>query len=411
VVVEGDVAKVWEARPDGSYGLNFWWLFSSTFALNFSANLFVLYPLQLVTFGANSTAIGAIVGTWSLASLCARPGAGPLIDRIGRRNTATRALALDVLVLALYMPIDSIGWHVYAVRALHGAVEGTARVALFALVYDILPKGREGRAMATFSLCGMGPAAVAPYCGEMLIRHFGFGAFFAAIIVVTAASAFLVSKLPVEQLYRRSTHPAGSAHSARGYRDLLVDSRLLPLWIVTLLFALAISSRLSFVAAFAYQRGVTQVGTYFAIYAVFGMAVRVFTGRLMDRVGLERILVPSMVLLAIGLGLIGATGHVQMLDAAGVVGGIGHGLLYPALSAMVIARTEIGATGRSSSIYQSLYDIGAMVGPYGLGAIAGLIGYAPMFVVSGALALVGALVFLAGDPNAGIRRTGWAPEP
>jgi MFS family permease len=132
----------------------------------------------------------------------------------------------------------------------------------------------------------------------------------------------------------------------------VIDSRLLPLWIVTLLFALAISSRLSFVAPFAYRSGVTQVGTYFASYAVFGMAVRVFTGRLMDWVGLERILVPSLMVLAIGLGLIGATGHVKMLDAAGVVGGIGHGLLYPALSAMVIARTEIGATGRSSSIYQ-----------------------------------------------------------
>ena len=54
MVGEVDV-KVWEAQPGGSYGLNFWWLFCSTFALNFSANLFVLYPLQLVAFGASST--------------------------------------------------------------------------------------------------------------------------------------------------------------------------------------------------------------------------------------------------------------------------------------------------------------------------------------------------------------------
>ena len=178
--------------------------------------------------------------------------------------------------------------------------------------------------MATFSLCGMGPAAVAPYCGEILIRQFGFGAFFAAIIMVTAASAFLVSKIPSEQSSHHETPPAFSTDRTRGYRQLLVDSRLLPLWIVTLLFALAISSRLSFVAPFAYQRGVTRVGTYFAIYAVFGMAVRIFTGRLMDSVGLERILVPSMMVLAIGLGLIGATGQVEMLDAAGVVGGASH---------------------------------------------------------------------------------------
>jgi hypothetical protein len=50
-------------------------------------------------------------------------------------RTATRLLAHDVLVLMLYPQVHALGWHLYAVRALHGAVEGTARVALFALVY------------------------------------------------------------------------------------------------------------------------------------------------------------------------------------------------------------------------------------------------------------------------------------
>jgi len=390
--------------PSHSYGRNFWLLFCSTFALNFSANLFVLYPLQLVKFGASSTAIGAIIGAWSLASLAARPAAGPLIDRLGRRTTASYLLAFDGLVIALYTLVHSIGWHLYAVRALHGAVEGTARVALFALIYDMLPKGREGRAMATFSLCGMGPAAVAPYCGEILIGKFGFGAFFAAVIAVTAASALLVAKISADPQPPRDLSLPLSAADTKSYGQLLLDARLRPLWIVTLLFALAISSRLSFVAPFAYQRGIARVANYFAIYAITGMAVRVVSGRLMDRVGLERTLAPSMMTLAVGLALIGAIGHFGMLDLAGAVGGLGHGYLYPALSAMVIARTEIAATGRSASIYQSLYDIGAMVGPYGLGAIAGLSGYGPMFVVSGALALVGAVYFVCADPEARFRR-------
>src|SRR5487761_1603986 len=36
------------------YGRSFWLVFWSTFALNSSSNLFVLYPLQLVHFGAAS---------------------------------------------------------------------------------------------------------------------------------------------------------------------------------------------------------------------------------------------------------------------------------------------------------------------------------------------------------------------
>lgn len=394
VAVDGAAAESVEAQAGITYGRSFWLLFGATFALNFSANLFVLYPLQLVKFGASAETIGAIVGAWSLASLLARPGAGQLIDRAGRRNSATWLLTLDVLVILLYTRIHSLGWHVYAVRAVHGAVEGTARVALFALVYDLLPKGREGRAMATFSLCGMGPAAVAPFCGELLIRHFGFDAFFAGVIVVTGASALLISRIPSDPPIHRVPNPDGGARRSPGYVKLLSDTRLMPLWIVTLLFSLSISSRLSFVAPFAYERGISQVGTYFAIYAILGMAVRIFTGRLMDSYGLERTLAPSMIVLALGIAMIGATGHYGMLDVAGAVGGIGHGYLYPALSAMVISRTEIGATGRSSSIYQSLYDIGAMVGPYGLGAIANVAGYGPMFVISGALAAIGAAYFV-----------------
>ena len=382
------------AHP-ASYSRSFWFLFASTFALNFSLNLFVLYPLQLVDFGATSTAIGAIVGLWSLASLLARPAAGPLIDHMGRRNTAARLLALDTAIILLYMPIHAIGWPVYAVRAMHGAVEGTARVALLALVYDLLPKGREGRAMATFSLCGMGPAAIAPYCGEVLIHRFGFNAFYAAVLAATAASAFLVSMIPADPPPHHGQQRAPAA--AKTYLQLLFDRRLMPLWIVTILFALAISPRLSFVAPFAYQRGVGRVWTYFAVYSVTGMAVRILTGRMMDSFGLERTLAPSMATLGFGIALIAGTGHHDLLDIAGVAGGIGHGYVYPALSAMVIARTDLGATGRSAGIYQSLYDIGAMLGPYSLGAIAASLGYAPMFIISGALAIAGAAYFLLAD--------------
>ncbi len=392
-----------KAAPGQSYGRNFWLLFGATFALNFSANLFVIYPLQLVAFGASASVIGAIIGVWSLASLAARPASGPLIDRFGRRSTATCLLALDVLVIVLYLPVRSIGWHIYAVRALHGAVEGTARVALFALLYDLLPKGREGRAMAIFSLCGMGPAAVAPYCGEIITAKFGFAAFFVAVIIVTAAASLLVSIIPSDMPHDNLRLGAAPGDS-KNYAQLILDPGLMPLWIVTLLFSLSISSRLSFVAPFAYQRGITQVGTYFAIYAIIGVAVRLLSGRVLDRFGLERTLAPSMIVLAAGIALIGGAGHFKMLDLAGAVGGLGHGYLYPALSAMVIARTEIGATGRSSSIYQSLYDIGAMVGPYALGAIAGASGYAPMFAVAGALALVGAFYFIAADPSLRMRR-------
>jgi MFS family permease len=382
----------------GAYSRAFWLVFWASFALNSVSNLFVLFPLWIVDRGGTAGVIGAIIGTGSLAALASRPAVGVLIDRRGRRWTATSFLLLDAVAIALYLPLHSISASVFVVRAIHGAIEGTARVALFAMVYEMLPLGREGEAMSIFSLSGMVPAALGPVVGEQLIRSLGFGAFFVLAIALMLAGAQISSAVvePVE----RTDVSAGTPPEAPGYSSLLSDRAMLPLWIVTLLFALAISSRLSFVAPYAYQEGVRRVGWYFAIYSIAGVVVRLRGGRWMDRIGLTRALLPSLIVLAVGLALIAGAGISGVLDVAAVIGGIGHGYLYPALSALVIARTPAQATGRSSSIYASLYDFGAMAGPYALGVVASQWGYGLMFIVSGIIALVGGIYFAGAEPAA-----------
>jgi len=379
------------------YGRDFWLVFFASFALNSCSNLFALFPLWVVDLGGGAGTIGAIVGTGPMFALLARPYVGTAIDRRGRKATSFWFLALDAIALALYLPIHSLGWPIYVVRGIHGAVEGTARVALFAMVYDLLPEGRQGEGMSIFSLCGMGPAAIAPLFGEMLIRHVGFTAFFLTAMLLVAVGAMLTMLLPDD---RRKPH--GEQHEApRGpsYLALMRDAKLQPLWVVTLLFSLAISSRLSFVAPFAYQKGIATVGGYFFIYSLVAVATRLVGSRIMDRVGLGRVLVPALVILAIGMALIAGAGHVGVLAIAAAIGGLGHGYLYPALSALVITRTDANAMGRSSSIYTSLYDAGTMAGPYLLGIVGEYFGYGPLFIVSGAIALIGAAYFVAMEPQ------------
>jgi MFS family permease len=311
-----------------------------------------------------------------------------------------RFLMFDAVATVLYLAVGSLGWPMYFVRVLHGAIDGTARVALFAFVYDILPAGRQGEAMATFSLCGMIPAALAPMAGEELIRRGGFGAFFAVACGLCVVAAYAARRFPDDRPARGPG--AAIVSEGPGYPALLADRALLPFWIATLLFALAISSRTSFVAPFAYERGIERVGWYFAIYSSVGAALRVVSGRSIDRIGLERMLAPSFAVLALGLAAIAFTGYSGMLNLAALIGGIGHGYVYPVLSALVIARTQPNAIGRSSSIYASLYDLGGFAGPYLLGAIASGAGYGPMFAVSGALAL-GAAAYLVSVERLGRR--------
>ncbi|MGH7924164.1 MAG: MFS transporter [Candidatus Binatus sp.] len=387
------------------YSRTFWIVFSAQFALNMVMNSFVMFPVELARMGASATVIGIVVSIGWMAALLARPACGVAIDRYGRRSIALVFLLLDAAATLAYIPLQSVGLPMYSVRAIHGAVDGVARVALFAMVYDVLPEAGRGQAMATFSLCGQITAGIAPIAAEEVIRLSGFELFFMLAAVLCIVSALFVFFLPADHQVPATGGTPSLSASAPAYRSILTDHTLSPLWIVTLLFAFGISSRLSFITPFAYERGVARIGIYFLIYSVVAVSLRIFGARVIDRVGFSRMLLPSMLALAAGLALIARLGSPGMLELAALLGGIGHGYLYPALSALIIERTPINAIGRASSIYTSLYDFGYMTGPYLLGAIATGFGYPAMFIVSGAMLLAGAIFYLLFEPvldNAGI---------
>jgi MFS family permease len=388
-----------KAVRDGIYSRNFWLVFGATFAANAALSILVLFPLFIVRLHGSAATIGAVIGTSSLAALLTRPAASAAIATRGHRWTALWFLVANAIAMPLYIPLNSI-WTIYAVTALNGFANGTARVALFAMIYEILPEGRQGEAMATFSLTGQLPALFAPLLGEAILKRWGFGAYFCSSAALFMLGAAMVAMMPDDRLRRPQAATRGTTapQLESSYSALLFDPALLTFWIVTLLFGMAITSRASFIAPFAYAQGVRDVGWYFMIYAVLAVIVRA-SGRTMDRVGVERTLAPSLALLGIGLGLLALTGHTGILYLAAALGGLGHGFAYPAISALVIKQTQARAMGRASTIYTSVWDLSSMAGPYLFGVTAHNLGYGPMFIMAGGLSLAAAIYFVAVQPR------------
>lgn len=358
-------------------------MFGANFALNFAASMFVMLPAFVMRLGGGAAQIGAVIAAGGVAALAVRPLNGVGVDRLGARWVAVRFLILDALATALYLPLGSLRWPIYAVRAVHGALDGTARVALFAMVYELLPQGRRGQAMATFTLCSMIPAALGPAMGEEIIAYFDFNWFFIASAALCLISAAIALRLPARRGPLR-TEPAAQTPAA-GFAAMLRDRALMPLWAVALLWSIALASR-TFVIPFAYQQGIARVGWYFMLYCGVAVVLRLFAPGLLDRVGLKRIVAPSLVLTAAGLALLAFTGRLGMLALAALAGGVGHAYFYPALVAQVVGHTRAEQMGRSSAIFNSLMDLGGMAGPYALGLMAGAAGYGPMFWAAAALA-------------------------
>jgi MFS family permease len=374
------------------YTRDFWFVFAANFALNLATSIFVMLPAFVMHLGGGAASIGAVIAVAGVAALAVRPLNGIAVDRFGTHGVAVRFLILDALATALYIPLGSLRWPIYAVRVIHGAIDGTARVALFAMAYELLPQGRQGQAMATFTLCSMIPAAIGPIMGEEIIAVSGFGWFFISAAALCLISAGIASRAPARRRAPADRNTHQSAPTA-GFGELIRNRELMPLWIITVLWSFALASR-TFVIPFAYQEGVARVGWYFMLYCGVAVILRVFGPGVLDRVGLSRMVAPMLVLTAIGLGLIAFTGRFAMLYVAAIAGGIGHGYFYPALCAQVIGHTRAEQMGRSSAIFTSLLDLGGMAGPYALGVMAGATGYAPMFLVSAAVSIVAAIYYV-----------------
>jgi predicted MFS family arabinose efflux permease len=389
--------------PDSLYSRDFWLVSAATFALNVALNFFVLLPVFIVRLGGHANTIGVIIASAGLAALIARPGASFAVDRRGRRWTAMSFLILNAFAMAAFIPVHSLGWPIYLVSGLNGIANGTARVALFAMVYPLLPRGREGKAMAIQSLSGQGPASFGALLGEAIMRHFGFTALFAAAASLCLFAAITIAIVSQDTPQAHHAAPPSAAKDAGGYVALLRSRALMPLWIATFCFGFAISSRASFIAPFAYRQGIASIGVYFTLYGVVAVFVRL-SGSLMDRFGFDRMIAPSFAVMGVGIALVALTGHIGMLEIAALIGGLGHGFAYPLLSAMVIRDTPAGHGSRVSSIYMSMWDLSGMMGPFMLGIIAHFAGYATMFVLAGTIAM-GAAVYLEAT------RRSWGRDP
>ena len=92
----------------------------------------------------------------------------------------------------------------------------------------------------------------------------------------------------------------------------------------------------SFSALFADDLHITPRSVFLSSMAASMLVGRLTIGRALDRIGHRKVLLPVLVMPAIGLLLLGFTYGPVMFVTSGVVFGAGFGLMYPAFAAYVM---------------------------------------------------------------------------
>ena len=352
----------------------------TSFSLPFS-----VLPRYASAAGASSAGAGLVTAMLLLGTVAAELAAPALMRRFEFRSLlAAGLLLLGVPALALLTGGGLAG--LVTVSVVRGFGFGLSTVLTSALTAELLPADRRGEGLGLYGVAAMAPEVIALPAGVWLADHYGIG----LVVVLTAASALIpaavLRRLPAGLGRQMTARPgAGSGRSDGLLAGLRRGGQLRSFLIFasSTVAAGVIASFLPLAAGVA--SNIVVVGLL--VQALMATITRWWAGRLGDRHGHARLLVPALTVAAAGMiTMIGLSSPVAVIVGMCLFGA-GFGVCQNATLALMIDRMP-ASTGTASALWNLAYDAGYGAGPAAFGLFVGHIGFPVAFAITGALMLV-----------------------
>jgi MFS family permease len=355
-----------------------------------------------VAIGGSPADTGLSSWVFALAALLARPLAGVLVDRWGRKPVLLLGAALFGSGPLLYgwtsgiaqaVPIaaaDSIQL-LFGARVIHGAGMALFSTAYQAFVADLLPPGRYGEGLGLANVATIVTMVAAPPLGEWVVREVGFGTLFLILGAAGGVGVLVALTLPGRGHDGRVSGPRLSTEQtglAWALREPGVRVGALGMAVLGVPFGAFVT----FLPLLAEARGLGGTGWIFAAYALVSSLVQPMAGRIADRWGAER---TSLVGLGLtGLSAVGLAVGDSRWVLVGLAGlfGMGYGAARAGLDACVQGSVGPALRGSAAAIQYTTFDLLVGLGGWGLGWLAGVAGYGMMYIVDGGITLLGTMV-------------------
>lgn len=338
--------------------------------------------------GRTDDEAGLLVTAFLVSAILMRPFSGKLLDLYGKKRLLFISLLLYLVCTILYLVFKEFTV-LLGLRFFQGIWFSIATTAAGALAADIIPNKRKGTGLGYFTMSTNLAIVIGPFIGLLVIQYASFDALFIVLAVIVAIGSVLALTLNTEDL----SQPRKQQKFRLTFNDLF-EKKALPLAMVAAVIAFSYSSILSFLSLYAEQQNLLSAASYFyAVLAVAMIGVRPFTGRIYDTYGAKYVIIPSFLLFAIGLVILGNadTPFLLLISAIGL--GMGYGTLTTSFQSLCVQATAPERTSYATATYFTLFDLGIAVGSYVLGIVAVSIGYSAIYFVSAALMLVMLLVY------------------
>ena len=351
-------------------------------------------PVYIVQLGGDTKDVGIVMGIFTIAATLMRPIGGMLLDRYDRKKILLAGLALTVAVAVIYHAATAILLLLF-IRLAHGISFSIATTATGTLASDLLPRSRLGEGMGYFGLTTSLSMAVAPLIGLWLVGNAGFTALFNVAIIV-AVIAIVVSIIPgYEQSKLSHCKIDKEEHHGSGF----FEKKALKASFVMFFLAIVWGPIISFVALYAQEKGIANIGLFFTANALVMLLSRPFAGRWSDKNGAYKIILAGIGFITVSTITISFSVNLIGLLFAGVAYGLGFGFCLPSLQALAVRDVSPYRRGAATGTFFASLDLGIGIGTMLFGWIALYTSYQTMYLMAILPVLLGGIVCVIAFSN------------
>ncbi len=313
-----------------------------------------LVPKFADSLGATPVIVGVVSGMFAVTALGIRPIAGPAMDYFKKNRMLMLSVTLIVIAFIGYGFSKTVPLIIVS-RLVHGMGIGVAIPLSMAMASNALPASKMASGMSIFSLGNAVATAVGPSIGLSLTEHFGYNTTFFVVAGLLGLCLLLTLQL-------KSNAPAKKSPFRIQLDRVIVPEVLIPA-ILTFFIALAYSSITYFIVIYGGLRGVDDIGLYFTVYAVCLLVSRPISGRIADKYGIDKTIIPGILLFAVSFVLISFSETLTMFLIAGAVSAFGYGICIPMIMTLCMQLSPQNKRGAASNTNFIGMDSGYLIGP------------------------------------------------
>ena len=369
------------------------------------ALLLPVIPQAVLDGGGSNTAAGAITGVFMAATVLTQTQTPLLLRSFGYRIT--------MLISAVFLALPTLGhlismdsWVVLVIAALRGVGFGCMTVAQSALLAELVPSNRLGRAAGLMGMCIGFAELIGLPSGLLLVHSVGYPPVYILATIIGAIGGLMALLIP-----NIKAAPKNTVKDKVAAEDTTAsETASRPLWVLVLVPMLAMSAISmafggvsTFLApsarAFDPVAGATVGGICLGVVGAGQMLARYAAGVIADRTGgAGKVLAPALALGATGMAIVAFVLSTEVsawwILLGALLYGMGFGAVQNESLLLLFQRLTSARASQASAYWNIAFDGGTGIGSFLLGAVAAA-GFITVFGTAGAIVFVGCVAAIA----------------